>query len=343
MKILVACDCYVTPEMIDKIKDLEKYGNEVVVYDNKLLETKEAFAEYMLKTELEGAEAVEAGDEFVRLAEDADIIAVHLTPVNKKVIDNAKKLKLVAVMRGGVDSVNVDLLHEKGIIVTNAPWRSAFAVADFTVGMMISEVKNIAKSHHLLMEGKWEKEYPNDINYIDMRNRTIGLIGFGYIGQRVQQNLSGFGSKVIVHDPFMDDERVQKLGGNPVSLDELLSTSDIISLHLRYSEKTKNFIGKKEFAKMNEKATLINTARAGLVDQEAMIEALENKKILGAAVDVYHEEPLPKENAYTKLDNITLTPHIAGVSNDTISNAVEIISEDLNRYFKNEKMKCVVR
>ena len=186
MKILIACDCYVTPEMIDKIKDLEKYGNEVVVYDNKLLETKEAFAEYMLKTELEGAEAVEAGDEFVRLAEDADIIAVHLTPVNKKVIDNAKKLKLVAVMRGGVDSVNVDLLHEKGIIVTNAPWRSAFAVADFTVGMMISEVKNIAKSHHLLMEGKWEKEYPNDINYIDMRNRTIGLIGFGYIGQRVQ-------------------------------------------------------------------------------------------------------------------------------------------------------------
>ncbi|WP_294468430.1 2-hydroxyacid dehydrogenase [uncultured Anaerofustis sp.] len=343
MKILIACDCYVTPEMIDKIKDLEKYGNEVVVYDNKLLETKEAFAEYMLKTELEGAEAVEAGDEFVRLAEDADIIAVHLTPVNKKVIDNAKKLKLVAVMRGGVDSVNVDLLNKKGIIVTNAPWRSAFAVADFTVGMMISEVKNIAKSHHLLMEGKWEKEYPNDINYIDMRNRTIGLIGFGYIGQRVQQNLSGFGSKVIVHDPFMDDERVKQLGGNPVSLDELLSTSDIISLHLRYSEKTKNFIGRKEFAKMNEKATLINTARAGLVDQEAMIEALENKKILGAAVDVYHEEPLPKDNPYTKLDNITLTPHIAGVSNDTIANAVEIISEDLNRYFKNEEMKCVVR
>ena len=343
MKILVACDCYVTPEMIDKIKDLEKYGNEVVVYDNKLLETKEAFAEYMLKTELEGAEAVEAGDEFLRLAEDADIIAVHLTPVNKKVIDNAKKLKLVAVMRGGVDSVNVNLLNKKGIIVTNAPWRSAFAVADFTVGMMISEVKNIAKSHHLLMEGKWEKEYPNDINYIDMRNRTIGLIGFGYIGQRVQQNLSGFGSKVIVHDPFMDDERVKQLGGNPVSLDELLSTSDIISLHLRYSEKTKNFIGRKEFAKMNEKATLINTARAGLVDQEAMIEALENKKILGAAVDVYHEEPLPKDNPYIKLDNITLTPHIAGVSNDTIANAVEIISEDLNRYFKNEEMKCVVR
>ena len=94
---------------------------------------------------------------------------------------------------------------------------------------------------------------------------------------------------------------------------------------------------------MNEKATLINTARAGLADQEAMIEALENKKILGAAVDVYHEEPLPKDNPYIKLDTITLTPHIAGVSNDTIANAVEIISEDLNRYFKNEEMKCVVR
>jgi len=343
MKILVACDCYVTPEMIGELKDLEKYGNEIIVYDNKLLQTKEAFAEYMLKTELEGAEAVEAGEEFINLAKDADIIAVHLTPVNKAVIDNAKNLKLVCVMRGGVDSVNVELLHEKGITVTNAPWRSAFAVADFTVGMMISEVKNIAKSHHLLMQGKWEKEYPNDINYIDMRNRTIGLIGFGYIGRRVQQNLSGFGSKVIVHDPFMSDEQIRELGGDPVSLDELLCKSDIISLHLRYSEKTKNFIGEEEFDKMNERATLINTARAGLVDQEAMIDALKNKKILGAAVDVYHEEPLSADNPYIKLDNITLTPHIAGVSNDTLANAVEIISEDLNRYFKNEEMKCVVR
>lgn len=343
MKILVSCDCYVRPEMVSEIKELEKYGNEVVIYDNELLSTKEAFAEYMLKTEVEGAESVEAGDEFIKLAEDADIIAVHLTPVNKKVIDNAKKLKLVAVMRGGVDSVNVDYLHEKGITVTNAPWRSAYAVADFTVGMMISEVKNIAKSHHLLMEGKWQKDYPNDINYIDMRNRTIGLIGFGYIGQRVAQNLSGFGCKILVHDPFLSDEKVKDLGGNPVSLDELLKKCDIISLHLRYSEKTKNFIGKDEFNKMNKMTTLINTARAGLVDQEAMIDALKNKKILGAAIDVYDEEPLSEDNPYINLDNITLTPHIAGVSNDTIANAVEIIAEDLNRYFNNEDMKCIVR
>ncbi len=343
MKILVACDCYVRPDMVEEIKELEKYGNEVIIHDNPILSTKEVFAEYMLKTEVEGAEAVEAGDEFIKLAEDADIIAVHLTPINKKVIDNAKNLKLVAVMRGGVDSVNVDYLHEKGITVTNAPWRSAYAVADFTVGMMISEVKNIAKSHHLLMEGKWQKDYPNDINYIDMRNRTIGLIGFGYIGQRVAQNLSGFGCKILVHDPFLNDDKIKELGGNPVSLDELLEKCDIISLHLRYSEKTKNFIGKDEFNKMNKMATLINTARAGLVDQEAMVDALKNKQILGAAIDVYDEEPLSEDNPYIELDNITLTPHIAGVSNDTIANAVEIVAEDLNRYFNNEDMKCIVR
>ena len=193
------------------------------------------------------------------------------------------------------------------------------------------------------MEGKWQKDYPNDINYIDMRNRTIGLIGFGYIGQRVAQNLSGFGCKILVHDPFLSDEKVKDLGGNPVSLDELLKKCDIISLHLRYSEKTKNFIGKDEFNKMNKMTTLINTARAGLVDQEAMIDALKNKKILGAAIDVYDEEPLSEDNPYINLDNITLTPHIAGVSNDTIANAVEIIAEDLNRYFNNKDMKCIVR
>ena len=273
MKILVACDCFITPDMVSKIKDLEKYGNEVVIFENPILQSKEVFTEYMLKTEVEGAESVEAGEEFIKLAEGADILVVHLTPVNKKVIDNAKKLKLVAAMRGGVDSVNVELLKEKGIPTIHSPWRSSYAVADFTVGMMISEVKNIAKSHQLLMEGKWQKDYPNDINYIDMRNRTIGLIGFGYIGQGVAQNLSGFGCKILVHDPFLSDEKVKDLGGNPVNLDELLEKCDIISLHLRYSEKTKNFIGKDKFNKMNKMTTLINTARAGLVDQEAMIDA----------------------------------------------------------------------
>ena len=157
MKILVACDCFITPDMVSKIKDLEKYGNEVVIFENPILQSKEVFTEYMLKTEVEGAESVEAGEEFIKLAEGADILVVHLTPVNKKVIDNAKKLKLVAAMRGGVDSVNVELLKEKGIPTIHSPWRSSYAVADFTVGMMISEVKNIAKSHYLLMEGKWQK------------------------------------------------------------------------------------------------------------------------------------------------------------------------------------------
>lgn len=342
MNILVACDCFVRPHMLGQIKELEKYGNQITIFDNPELSDVDSVTDCMLRTELNGAEAVDANEEFVKLAEHADIIVVHITPVGRKVIEAASKLKLVAVMRGGCDSVNVELLHKKKITVVNAPWRSSYAVADFTVGMMISEVKNIAKSHHLLMKGKWEKRYPNSDHYIDMRNRTIGLIGFGYIGRLVAENLSGFGSNVIVHDPFMKDEQVKDLGGSPVSLEKLLEEADIVSLHLRYSDRTKHFLGKEQFEMMKPTATLVNTARAGLVDQEALVNALESHQILGAAVDVFSQEPLPKDNPYRKLDNITITPHIAGTSRDTMSNAVEIVSEDLHRYFEKTPLKCEV-
>ncbi len=343
MKILVACDYYVRPEMLDKVIELKKYGCEVEVFNNRKLATDEEVTDVMLKTEQEGPESVSAGEEFIKAVEDVDILMVHLTPVNKEVIDSAKKLKLVGVMRGGCDSVNVELLAKKNIPVVNAPWRSSYAVADFTVGMILSETKNIAKSHHKLMEGNWSKDYPNNKNYTDMRNRTIGIIGFGYIGQLVAKNLSGFGSKILVHDPFMDNDCIESMGYKPVTIEELLKSCDVVTLHLRCSEKTMNFIGEKELSMMRPDATLINTARAGLINQEALIDALKNHRILGAAIDVYEEEPLSADNPYRSLDNITLTPHLAGTSNDTFTNGLEIVTENVYRYLKGEELKCKVK
>jgi D-3-phosphoglycerate dehydrogenase len=170
----------------------------------------------------------------------------------------------------------------------------------------------------------------------------VGLIGFGFIGQRVAKYLSGFECKIMIHDPFLTSEVIRSKGYTPYTLEELLKNCDIISMHLRYSEKTKHFLAKKHFTMMKPTAFFINTARAGLVEEEALLDALKSKKIQGAAIDVYNVEPLPKDNPYIKLDNVTLTPHMAGVSNDTMTNSVEIVFDDLKRYFNGEQVQCVV-
>ena len=241
-------------------------------------------------------------------------------------------------MRGGYENADVPLLTEKGIKLINAPWRSANAVADFTVGMMIAENKNIARSHHLLMEGKWCKKYDNQGYIHDMRKMTVGIIGYGYIGQRVRMRLQGFECKVLVHDPYADPKQFAEHNVEFVSRDELLQRSDIVTLHLRLSEKTERFIGRDELSKMKPTAYLINTARAGLVDTVALADALRAHTIGGAAVDVYDVEPLPADHPYLKLSNITLTSHLAGTSCDTMMTSVEIGLEDLKRYLTGEEM-----
>lgn len=343
MKIVCVCDYYIKRDIQIKYKELEKLGAEVVLVDNEdLINDEAACMEVMFKTEKEGAKSVKCNGNVVKEAEQADILIVHITPVNQEAIKHMKNLKVLGVMRGGLDSIDIDCLKEKGVKIVHAPSRSAHAVADFTVGMILSETKNIAKSYHGLMEGKWIKSYANNNNVHDLRTRTIGVLGCGNIGKEVIKRLEAFGSRIIVHDPFIPIEDIAKMGYSAVSKEELLEQSDIITIHLRLSEQTKNYIGREEFDRMKPNCIFVNTARAGLVDQQAMLEALKNQKISGAAVDVFAEEPLPSDNPLVKLDNITMTAHIAGASCDTFENSVNLIYDEIERYLKGEDMKCVV-
>lgn len=325
MKIVCICDIAIPKEVMAPMKGLEKYGAEVVIFEDEMIGTVEQITTIMLKAEKEGAEACPFNPELAKLAEDADMLVVHSTPVNSGILKHAEKLKYVMVMRSGIENVNEELCKEKGIKIVNAPGRSAPAVADMAVGLMLAENKNIARGHRALMEGKWEKQFVN-LNYLhDMRKCTVGIIGIGQIGRQVAERLRGFGSKVIVYDPFMSKEEVEALGYCAVTLEELLQKSDFVTLHLRLSEKTKNFIGAKELAMMKKTAYFINTARAGLVDEEALVKALQQREIGGAALDVFAEEPLRVGHPFLALDNITITPHSAGTSADTFANSVEII------------------
>ncbi len=335
MKIVCLCDMAITPEIMSQMNALQKYGAEVVIIDDEMMQTPKAITEVMLTTEQKGADACPANPQFIEEAKDADIVVVHAAPVNSEVLKTASKLKYVMVLRSGIENVHAELCAEMGVEIISAPGRSAHAVADCTVGLMLSEAKNIARGHHQLMNGKWVKQFANFEYTHDMRNMTIGIIGAGQIGSKVIKRLSGFDCKVIVHDPFMKDEALIEMGYTPVTLPQLLQQSDFVSLHLRLSESTSELIGKEELDMMKPTAYLINVSRSGLVDENALINALQNKSIGGGAFDVFSEEPLSEASPFLQLDNVTITPHLAGTSMDTFSNSVEIIYHEVEQRIAN--------
>lgn len=337
-KILCVADGGITVQMMEELRALEKFGAEITIVEDKDMYAMGPITDRMTLIEHRGIDAAPTCEALLENCADKDILVVHVASINKEVIEKAKHLKVAAVLRGGYENADVPLLTEKGVKLINAPWRSANAVADFTVGMMIAENKNIARSHHLLMEGKWCKKYDNQSYIHDMRKMTVGIIGYGYIGQRVRMRLQGFECKVLVHDPYADPKQFADHNVEFVALDELLRQSDMVTLHLRLSEKTEHFIGKDELSKMKSTAYLINTARAGLVDTAALADALRDHMIGGAAIDVYDVEPLPADHPYLRLSNITLTSHLAGTSCDTMMTSVEIGLEDLKRYLTGEEM-----
>lgn len=339
VKILCVYDGGITRELMEQMKGLEEYGAEVSFAEDKEMYAMGPITDRMLLIEQKGIDAAPTCQALLEQCRDKDILVVHVASINKQVIEACPNLKVAVVLRGGFENADVSELTKRKIPLINAPWRSADAVADFTVGMMIAENKNIARSHKLIFDGQWCKKYANQEYIHNMRNCTVGLIGYGYIGSRVAKRLSGFESRVIVYDPFVKREELEKEGVETVgSLDELLAQADFVSMHLRLSKHTEKFMGKEEFAKMKSTAYFINTARAGIVDTEALINALQTKQIGGAAIDVYDIEPLPKDHPYLQLDNITLTSHLAGTSCDTMRTSVEIGFKDLKSYLTGEKM-----
>jgi len=163
----------------------------------------------------------------------------------------------------------------------------------------------------------------------ELTGRTIGLVGFGNIGSLVAKKLSGFDVRVLVYDPYTDPEVLRANGVEPASLETVLSEADIVSLHARLSDESKGMIGAEQLALMKPTAILINTARAGLVDEAALVETLRENRIAGAALDVFSTEPIPADSPFLELDNVTLTTHLAGTTADALSNSPFLLMEDI--------------
>jgi len=283
--------------------------------------------------------------DLIERIEGVEILIVSFAPVTKQVIAAGKNLRLIGCSRGGPVNVNVEAATSRGIPVLYTPGRNADAVADFTFGLILALVRNIPKAELFVRSGRWRSPKEDTFEKPtgpELTGRTIGIIGFGEVGSRVGMRATGFKMNILVYDPYISKEKVETIGGKMVDLKTLMSESDIITLHLRLPPGVKGFIGAEQLAWMKKTAYLINTSRGVALDEKALYDALKKRRIAGAALDVYEKEPISSNNPLLGLDNVILTPHVAGISTDIPVRSCRMLAEDVGRFLKGEKPLHVI-
>lgn len=344
MKIVVVGDAAVSPDLLEEsAKNLATDEELEIVKLTWATVDRKDMQHRALNIEKNGPTAeyppAELADEIV----DADVLLVHFCPLPEAIIQKGKKLRLIGTCRGGMEHVDVAAATKMNIPVIHVI-RNAEATSDFAIGLMFAETRNIARGHAAVKKGDWRKDYVNSGYTTSMREMTVGIVGLGNIGKLVAEKALGMGMKVIAYDPFVTQSSMKESGLNVtmVEREELFRTADIISLHLRLTPETENCIGASLLSLMKPRAYLINTSRAGVLDKAAFIDVLENRKIGGAALDVYWDEPLPEDNPLLKLDNLTMTPHIAGNVVDSLPKSPKLLVETINKFWKDGKSDMVV-
>lgn len=341
MKVVAVIDGTATAtEIAEGLKKLREAGE---VFDLDVISVKNPQGARFLKDDAVKAEIKEyvgTPEQIIPYVKDADVLAVHLAPVPKSVIEAAPELKLIACARGGPVNVNVSFAKEKGIKVTYTPGRNADAVADMAIGMMIVQSRNMIKAANLIKidpESAYGRSVKNAFTGTELFGKTLGLIGLGAVGKKVARRALGFDMKVLVNDPYVNPESIEKEGCVPSSLDELLASSDYVSLHMKLTTDTENFMNEGKFAKMKPSAVFINTARGGLVDEDALYKALKEGIIAAAALDVLKSEPPDKTDKLLSLDNLTTYPHICGMTKEINVRGSAWIVEDVLRFISGTK------
>lgn len=253
-------------------------------------------------------------EELIKNMDDIEFLVVRsATKVTSDVLNAGKKLKVVGRAGTGLDNIDTKTAKELGIKVYNTPGANAISVAELALGLLLSLVRHIPRGTQGLKEGKWEKKV---LKGHEIFGKTLGIIGFGAIGREVAKRAAGFGMKIIAYDPFVEETDL------PVhltkELNNLLKEADVITLHLPLTEDTKHIIGESEFANMKDGVIIINAARGGVVDEQALYNALISGKVSGAALDVFEVEP-PIDELRRKLlglDNVIATPHIGASTHE---------------------------
>jgi phosphoglycerate dehydrogenase-like enzyme len=291
---------------------------------------------------LEGPE-LRSGEGLDAAAVGALVVEAEL--VDREVLDRFPALSVVGCVRGNPVNVDVQEATRRGIIVLNSPARNAESVADLVLGLMLSVMRHIAHTHHLIVSRELTEERDEDRHRKDVVWRpsdpaapvpyrlykgpelatlTLGLLGFGAIGHRVGMKAVALGMRVLAHDPFVPEAELVAAGVRAVTFDELFRQSDVLSLHAP-SQDGPPLVGERELALMKPTAYVINTARASILDYDALVGALRGGRLAGAGLDVFPDEPLSSRSPLLDLPNVTLTPHLGGASTNVVEHHSEIL------------------
>ena len=251
------------------------------------------------------------------------------TKVTADIINAATNLKVIGRAGSGVDNIDVAAATKRGIVVMNAAAGNSVTTGEHTLAMMMALARKIPQAHALLKEGKWEKK---KFMGIELRGKTLGIVGFGNIGKIVAQGAVGLGMKVLAFDPFLSKEIAARAGVEVASLDDICARADFVTVHTPLTDETRGIIGEAAIAKMKDGVRIINCARGGLVDETALYNAVKAGKVAGAALDVFTKEPAPPDHPLLTLDEIIVTPHLGASTNEAQDQVAIITSEQIAEF-----------
>ncbi|MEU4391988.1 2-hydroxyacid dehydrogenase [Kribbella sp. NPDC023855] len=277
-------------------------------------------------------EASDAEDQLIAALPGIELAITQMGPFTERVLDSAPDLRFLVCCRGGPVNVNVPAATKRGVIVSSTPGRNAGAAAEHAVTLMLGALRKLPHLQKTLEQGQWRSDlYAYDDCGAELDGATVGLVGYGAIGRRVARVMVAFGARVLVVDPAVDPTSPPD-GTEVVELDELLRQSDVVSLHARLTDQTRGMIGAPEIATMRRGAVLVNTARGGLLDYDATVDALESGQLGAAAFDVFPVEPVPTDSRLLTAPNVVMTPHLAGATKQTAHRAASIAAEAVAAY-----------
>lgn len=267
-----------------------------------------------------------SADDLLKVVADYDALIVRgRTKVTAAVFDAATRLKVVGRAGVGVDNIDLNAAKAHNVIVVNSPTATTIAVAELTLGLMLAVVREIPRADATMKAGQWIKK---ELEGRELWRKTLGVIGFGRIGTEVARRAKAFDMEIIAYDPLLPAEAIRLRGGEPVSLEDLLARADIITLHVPLDENTRNLLNAEAFAKMKDGVYIICAARGGVIDEDALLQALNSGKVAGAGLDVFATEP-PGATALVTHPKVVCTPHIGAQTLEAQTRAAEDIATEV--------------
>ncbi|NYF23788.1 C-terminal binding protein [Sporosarcina sp. JAI121] len=288
-------------------------------------------------------------EDVIAECKDADALISQYAPISRKVIEKLEKCKVIARYGVGFNTIDIDAATEMGIMVGNVTDYCLDEVSDHTIALLLSSARKITKLNNAVKSGTWN--FNVGVPIFRLRGRTLGLVGFGNIPQTVAKKAQAFGLTVIAYDPFVSEAVAHEMNVKLVTLDDLCKLSDYVSIHVPLNKHTEGMISNEQFSKMKREAFIINTSRGRIIDEKALINALEEGKIAGAGLDVLEIEPIDQNNPLLKMDNVILTPHAAfnsveaevELKRKTAQNVADVLSGYYPRYLVNKEVKKTVK